>query len=68
MAAIVCDDRDGFPIVARQYADNGLGSVRRKCNPVSDTELQHPCMRAHMLQKPKPFDNPMIKVDEFGFR
>ncbi len=67
MAAIICDDRDGFPIVARQYADNGFDPVRRECNPVSNPELQHPCMSAHMLQKPKSFDDSMIKVDEFGF-
>jgi hypothetical protein len=37
-----------------------------KANTVADAELQHLGMRAHLLQETKPFDNPVVQVDEFS--
>jgi len=37
-----------------------------KTNTVADAEFQHLGMRAHLLQETKPFDNPVVQVDEFS--
>ena len=67
MVAVIGDDRDRLPVVARQHAFDGAVSVRLEGNSISNLEFKHLLVGMHLPEKTKPLDNPVIEVDELRF-
>jgi len=41
-------------------------TFRLKRDTVTDLELQHLGVRAHLMNEPQPLDDPVVEVDELG--
>jgi hypothetical protein len=57
MVAVIGDDRDRLPVVARQHALDGAVSVRLEGNSISNLEFKHLLVGTHLPEKTKPLDN-----------
>jgi len=66
VAAAIGDDGHRFPIVSCEHSFNHTMASGVKAITVADAEFLHLGMRAHLLQETKPFDNPVVQVDEFS--
>src|SRR4051794_27645236 len=66
--AVIGDYGNRLAIVARQHALNRAAPVRLEGDPLANPELEHVSMSAHVLQQTKALDDPMVEVDQFGFR
>src|SRR5579859_3509581 len=66
LATIVGDDRDGSFVVAGENALDQAMIARLETHPVADTEIEHACMRPHLLEETQAFDNPVVEVNEFS--
>jgi hypothetical protein len=67
LAAIVGDDCDGLPVVARQHALDHTASLCPEGDPITNLELEHLGVSLHLVKETKAFDDPMVEVDEFRF-
>jgi hypothetical protein len=65
LTTIIRDDRHGFLVVACQHALDLSVARRLKGNPITDSELQHFRMRAHLGEKPQARDDAMVEINEF---
>jgi hypothetical protein len=66
--AVIGDYGNRLAIVARQHALNRAAPVRLEGDPLANPELEHVRVGADVLQQTKALDNPMVEVDQFGFR
>jgi hypothetical protein len=66
VAMVIGDDRDGSFVIARQNALDQAMIARLKTDPVADTEIEHACMRPHLLEETQALDNPVVEVNEFS--
>src|SRR6478752_4378160 len=66
--AVIGDYGNRLTIVARQHAVNRAAPVRLEGDPLANAELEHVRVGADVLQQTKALDDPMIEVDQFGFR
>ena len=66
--AVIGDYGNRLAIVARQHALNRAAPVRLEGDPLANAELEHVRVGADVLQQTKALDDPMIEVDQFGFR
>src|SRR3954471_1944994 len=66
--AVIGDYGNRLAIVARQHALNRAAPVRLEGDPLANLELEHVRVSSDVLQQTKALDNPMIEVDQFGFR
>src|SRR4051812_16377888 len=66
--AVISDYGNRLAIVARQHALNRAVPVRLEGNPLANPELEHVRVGADVLQQTKALDDPMVEVDQFGFR
>src|SRR3954470_5730993 len=66
--AVIGDYSNRLTIVARQHALNRAAPVRLEGNPLANPELEHVRVGADVLQQTKALDDPMVEVDQFGFR
>jgi hypothetical protein len=67
VVAIIGDDRDRFPVVARQHTLDGATPVRLERNPISDLELEHLLMSPHLLEESESLNDSAIEIDELRF-
>jgi hypothetical protein len=65
LAAIISDNRDCLPIIARQHALDRSASFRLEGDPITNLELEHLGVGLHLIKEAKAFDNPVVEVDEF---
>jgi len=61
-------NRYGLLVVSRQHSDNERMTIRLKLDSVTNRELQHASVRAHLMEKPQTLDDTVIEVDQFRFR
>src|SRR5439155_14559019 len=61
----VRDDGNGLPVVAGQHTNHDRMAFWLKGDSISDLELEHFAVRAHLVQEPQALDNPIVQVDEF---
>src|SRR3954471_20413925 len=66
--AVIGDYSNRLAIVACQHALNRAAPVRLEGNPLANPELEHVHVGTDVLQQTKALDDPMIEVDQFGFR
>src|SRR4051794_41944879 len=66
--AVIGDYGNRLAIVARQHALNRAVPVRLEGDPLANPELEHVRVGADVLQQTKALDDPMVEVDQFGFR
>src|SRR4051794_7891277 len=66
--AVIGDYGSRLAIVARQHALNRAAPVRLEGDPLANPELEHVRVGADVLQQTKALDDPMVEVDQFGFR
>ena len=66
--AVIGDYGNRLAIVARQHALNRAAPVRLEGDPLANLELKHVRVGADVLQQTKALDDPMVEVDQFGFR
>ena len=66
--AVIGDYGNRLAIVARQHALNRAAPIRLEGDPLANAELEHVRVGADVLQQTKALDDPMIEVDQFGFR
>src|SRR5215217_6044585 len=66
--AVIGDYGNRLAIIARQHALNRAAPVRLEGNPLANPELEHVRVGADVLQQTKALDDPMVEVDQFGFR
>jgi hypothetical protein len=65
LAAIISDNRDCLPIIARQHALDRSASFRLEGDPITNLELEHLGVGLHLVKEAKALDNPMVEIDEF---
>ena len=65
--SVVSDDRDRLSVVSREHANDQRAPSRLKTNAIANSELQHLGVRAHVVEKAKTLDDPIIQFDEFSF-
>jgi hypothetical protein len=58
-------DRNGFLVVPSDYPKQRRPTFRLKRDPVADPKVEHLRMRAHLVQKPQPRHDPVVKIDQF---
>src|SRR3954469_14258575 len=66
--AVIGDYGNRLAIVARQHALNRAAPVWLEGNPLANPELEHIRVGADVLPQAKALDDPMVEVDQFGFR
>src|SRR3954454_7796850 len=66
--AVIGDYGNRLTIVACQHALNRAAPVRLEGNPLANPELEHVRVGADVLQQTKALDDPMVELDQFGFR
>src|SRR5215208_5166654 len=66
--AVIGDYGNRLAIVARQHALNRAAPVRLEGDPLANAEFEHIRVGADVLQQTKALDDPMVEVDQFGFR
>src|SRR4051812_5532476 len=66
--AVIGDYGNRLAIVARQHALNRAAPVWLEGDPLANAELKHVRVGADVLQQTKALDDPMVEVDQFGFR
>src|SRR3954462_7409577 len=66
--AVISDYGNRLAIVARQHALNRAAPVRLEGDPLANPELEHVRVGADVLQQTKALDDPMVEIDQFGFR
>src|SRR4051794_25893480 len=66
--AVIGDYGNRLAIVARQHALNRAAPVRLEGDLLANLEFEHVRVSADVLQQTKALDDPMVEVDQFGFR
>jgi len=67
MLAIFGDDRNGLLIIAGEHSNQRLTAFRLKGDAVADLEVQHLRVRAHLVEKPQAFHDPVVQINQFFF-
>jgi len=67
MLPVIGNDRYRFPIVPYKHTGHGWTPFSLKSDTVSDLEIKHPLMRAHLAQKAEALHDSMVEVDQFCF-
>src|SRR5918995_798671 len=62
----VGDYRHGLLVVARQHALKLTLAGRLESDPVTDLELQHLHMSAHLVEKAQALDDAVVEVNKLG--
>ena len=65
--AAFSDNCNRLFVVARQHTNLKRPTFRLKRNPIANTELQHLGVSPHVPQEFQPFDNPIVKINQFSF-
>lgn len=63
----VCDDRNALLVVARDDAVDFRLARWTEAYPLSNTEIQHLHVGAHLPQKAQPRNHFLVQFDEFFF-
>ena len=64
---IVGDDRNGLLIIAGEHSNQRWTAFRLKSDTVADLEVQHLRVRAHLVEKPQAFHDPVVQINQFFF-
>ena len=62
----VGDHRHGLLVVARQHALELTLAGRLEGDPVTNLELQHLHMSAHLVEKAQALDDAVVEIDKLG--
>ena len=65
--SIVSNHSHRFSIVASEYSRNESRAFRRECDPVTDAELDHLGVYAHLGKEFQARHDPVVEVDELRF-
>lgn len=66
MLAAVGNDGNRFLVVSSHYGKDGRPPVRLETDSLSEGELQHRRVGAHLLQQAKPLNDPIVQVDQLS--
>lgn len=67
MLPSIGDDRNRLLVVPGQHAYRERSAFRLELHAIADAEFKHLRMRAHLMQEPQAFNNPIVEVDQFCF-
>jgi hypothetical protein len=62
------DDRNSFPVVPREYANQHGSTFWLKRDAVADPEVKHARVGACLIQEPQAFDNAVVEINQFLLR
>src|SRR5262245_20653983 len=65
--AFIGDHRHGLLVVFHQHASDRWLPLWGECHALPDTERQHRAVSPHLLQKTEPFNDFVVKLDQFRF-
>jgi hypothetical protein len=62
---VIDDHRHGLLVVFHHHASERWTALSAECHLLPNTEGQHRTVRPHLLQKPEPFNDSVVKRDQF---